>query len=48
METEFDFSFDRHVYGEELLGGSVQLARASWVARRVRNDDVYFMQDGTL
>jgi hypothetical protein len=48
METEFNFSFDRPVYGEELLGGSVQLARASWVARRVRNDDVYFMQDGTL
>ena len=48
METEFDFSFDRPVYGEELLGGSGQLARASWVARRVRNDDVYFMQDGTL
>ena len=48
METEFDFSFDRPVYGEELLGGSGQLARASWVARRVRDDDVYFMQDGTL
>lgn len=48
MKTEFDFSFDRPVHGEELLGGSNQLARASWLARHVRNDDVYFMQDGTL
>jgi len=48
MKTEFDFSFDRPIHGEELLGGSSQLARASWLARHVRNDDVYFMQDGTL
>lgn len=48
MKTEFDFSFDRPVHGEELLGGSSQLARASWLAKHVRDNDVYFMQDGTL
>ncbi len=48
MKTEFDFSFDRPVHGKELLSGSSQLARASWLARHVRDDDVYFMQDGTL
>lgn len=48
MKTEFDFSFDRPVHGEELLGGTGQLARASWLAKRVREDDIYFMQDGTL
>ena len=48
MKTELDFSFDRTVHGEELLGGTGHLARASWLAKRVREDDIYFMQDGTL
>ena len=48
MKTEFDFSFDRPVHGEELLGGTGQLPRASWVAKRIREDDIYFMQDGTF
>ena len=48
MTAELDFSFDRPLYGKDLLGGTGQLARASWVAQRVRDDDIYFMQDGTL
>ena len=48
MKTEFDFSFDRPVSGEELLGGSGQLARARWLTKHVRDDDLYLMQDGTL
>jgi hypothetical protein len=48
MTTELEFSCDRPVYGEELLGGTGQLARASWVAKHVRDDDIFFMQDGTL
>lgn len=48
MAGEFDFSFDRPVHGEELLGGTGQLARASWLAKRLRDDDIYFMQDGAL
>ncbi len=48
MAAELDFSFDRPVYGKELFGGSGQLARASWLARQIRDDDIYFMQDGTL
>jgi len=48
MSSEFDFSFDRPVYGEELLAGTGHLARAAWLAKHVRSDDIYFMQDGTL
>ncbi len=48
MKSEFDFSFDRPVHGEELLGGTGQLARASWLTKYIREDDIYFMQDGTL
>ncbi len=35
-------------FSDSLLGGTGQLARASWLAKRVREDNVYFMQDGTL
>ena len=48
METDPDFSFDRPVYGYELLGDSGQVARASWLTKHIRDDDIYFMQDGTL
>jgi len=48
MKTESDFSVDRPVHGEELLGGTGQLARALWLTKRLRDDDIYFMQDGTL
>jgi hypothetical protein len=48
MKSEFDFSLERPVHGEEMLGGTGQLARASWLAKRIREDNVYFMQDGTL
>lgn len=48
MDRDIDFSFDRPVFGQELLGGAGQLDRASWLARRIRDDDIYFMQDGSL
>jgi hypothetical protein len=48
MGTELDFSTVRPVHGVELLSGSGQLTRASWLARHIREDDIYFMQDGTF
>jgi len=48
MTTELEFSFDHPVFGQELLGGNGYLARASWVAKRIREDDIFHMQDGTL
>lgn len=48
MKANLDFSFDRAVHGEELFGGTGKLGRATWLAKRVREDDIYFMQDGTL
>lgn len=48
MNTKLDFSFDKPVDGEELLGGTGEVARALWLTKRVCNEDVYFMQDGTL
>ena len=48
MKADLDFSFDCVVHGEELLAGTDRLGRAAWLAKRVREDDIYFMQDGTL
>jgi hypothetical protein len=48
MTDPFDISFDRPVHGQELLGTIGPLARASWLAKHLRADDIYFMQDGTL
>lgn len=48
MKPEFDFSFSRPVLGADLLGGTGHLARASWLAKHIREEDMYFMQDGTF
>ena len=48
MPENFEFSFSHPVHGEELLDGTGTLARTSWLAKRLRDDDIFFMQDGAL
>lgn len=48
MSYEIDFSTDRPIAGKDLLTENTSIARACWVARHIRSDSVYFLQDGTF
>lgn len=48
MPNDFDFSFDHAVSGDALLGGTGQLGRMSWLGKRLRENDLYLLQDGTF
>jgi len=46
MASDFDYSFDTAVRGESLLAGSGCLARAAWLNKMLRHDDLFLLQDG--
>lgn len=48
MPNDFDFSFDHAVTGDALLGGAGQLGRISWLGKRLRENDLYLLQDGAF
>lgn len=48
MNTYFEFSLERPVLGSELIGCNGHLSRSNWLAKHIREDDIYFMQDGVL
>lgn len=48
MEDELDFSIERTVRGSELLSGTGRLGRLAWLGRKIKDDDLYHLQDGAF
>lgn len=48
MSNDLDFSFDHAVPGDTLLGGAGQLGRVAWLGKRLRENDLYLLQDGAF
>ena len=48
MPNDFDFSLKHAVPGDALLGGTGQLGRMSWISKRLCENDLYLLQDGTF
>lgn len=48
MSDELDFSLDVTVSGDVLLSGTERLGRIEWLARRIRKDDLFLLQDGSF
>ena len=47
MPQDLGFSFDISASGEELLNGSGQLERITWLTKRIRQGDFFLLQDGS-
>lgn len=45
-EFKMDFDLSHTVNSEELLRGSGRLERLSWLSSRIKQGDLYFLQDG--
>lgn len=48
MEEMLDFSIARTVRGSELLGGSGRASRIAWLATKIKENDLYHLQDGAF
>ncbi|MBK6973514.1 MAG: hypothetical protein IPH26_11435 [Sterolibacteriaceae bacterium] len=47
MPAEIDYTFDHPVRGDAVLGAG-RLGRVAWLGKRLRDDDLYLLQDGAF